>query len=119
MAPNKNDKLLTVAETARRLGVHPATVLYWIDRGHLPCVQETVTLERIPESALASAFDVTCRQCGKVFTARHPLKARFCSAECKADWHSFQRRGVTVRHRRREAAVCPHCEGRLPGKTFS
>jgi hypothetical protein len=82
-----------VEEAADLLGVTVPTVQSWISRGRLPSREiEVITKEvGVLRSSLKFAFRVTCKQCGKVFNARRPEKALFCSATHRNDWFKAAR----------------------------
>lgn len=91
---SEDTHFVTPAQAARILGVHINTIHSWIDAGRLPAtvkeVMETKTL--IPTSSLKNAFKVRCLVCGRVFTAKRPLQAKFCSQKHRDMWHARRRR---------------------------
>jgi len=91
---SKETFYVTPTQAARILGVHVNTIHSWIDAGRLSAtvkeVVETRTL--IPTSSLKNAFKVRCRVCGRVFTAKRPLQAKFCSQKHRDMWHTRRRR---------------------------
>ena len=53
-APAGGERLLTTAEVAERLGVHPVTVRNWVRSGELPSLRLGHRIRRVSEQDLAS-----------------------------------------------------------------
>ncbi len=92
---------LQIKDAARWLGVTVSTIHAWIRRGHIREVERpaTITVRCIPVGDLKKAFHVKCKQCGKTFKAKHPLKAAFCSVDHRNAW--FREKALADAPRRR------------------
>jgi hypothetical protein len=78
-------------EVAGMLGVHFNTVKNWIKSGRLK--HKVIKKKKskqvfVLKSSLKTAFDAKCVICGKIFKAKHPEKARFCSIKHKSAWYN-------------------------------
>lgn len=88
-------KHVSVQDAARLAGVTPETIRAWVSTGLLPARREKVVKVVYRYAVLRSALDgvkrVSCKYCGKAFTARRPRKALFCSAKHRDRWRYEQK----------------------------
>ena len=81
-------RLYSFSEAEKLLGVTDCTLCRWVRSGILPVVPVKKKGEKLWQfyfrgKNLQKVFTVKCRYCGKIFQARHPLKAEYCSTKCR------------------------------------
>ena len=90
MSKNSSDeKWLTVEEAAQKLNVSMLTVQHWAKVGRLKAKPKQVTriVYMIAADSLKDAKKAKCLVCGKVFSAKHPRRAKFCSTQHRMAFH--------------------------------
>ena len=77
-------------EAAKLLDVHYNCIRRWMKAGRVKYKigkYNNVKMALILKSSLKTAFDVTCKVCGKLFQSRRPEKTKFCCPQHKWEWH--------------------------------
>jgi len=84
----KKQTMYTLPQAVKKLDINQHTLMKWImlDLIEVITIPDKKTGRHYPyigEAAIKKAFDATCVICNKVFKAKYPLNAMYCSRKCR------------------------------------